>query len=46
VADWCATSPDEVLSFDDVELPEGRLCDELQAEQHFRFDSTVSGAAL
>jgi predicted homoserine dehydrogenase-like protein len=37
---------DEVLSYDDVELPEGRLCDELRAEQRFHFDVTVSGAAV
>jgi predicted homoserine dehydrogenase-like protein len=37
---------DELLSYDDVELPEGRLCDELRAEQRFHFDVTVSGAAV
>lgn len=28
---------DEVLGYDDVELPEGRLCDRLRAEQEARF---------
>jgi predicted homoserine dehydrogenase-like protein len=28
---------DEVLTYDDVELPEGRLCDELRAEQNAYF---------
>jgi predicted homoserine dehydrogenase-like protein len=28
---------DEVLTYDDVELPEGRLCDRLRAEQNAYF---------
>jgi len=28
---------DQVLTYDDVELPAGRLCDALRAEQHARF---------
>ncbi len=30
-------SKDEVLSYDDVEIPPGRLCDELRSEQNIRF---------
>ncbi|MDZ8104588.1 MAG: Gfo/Idh/MocA family oxidoreductase [Nostoc sp. DedQUE12a] len=30
-------SRDEVLTYDDVELPEGRLCDQLRAEQNSYF---------
>jgi predicted homoserine dehydrogenase-like protein len=37
---------DEVLTYDDVELPEGRLCDELRSEQQSHFASKVSGAAV
>jgi len=35
---------DQVLTYDDVELPEGRLCDKLRAEQNAYFAST--GAVL
>ena len=37
-------SKDQVLTYDDVELPEGRLCDKLRAEQNAYFAST--GAVL
>lgn len=30
-------SKDQILTYDDVELPEGRLCDELRAEQNTYF---------
>ncbi len=30
---------DQVLTYDDVELPEGRLCDQLRAEQNAYFAS-------
>ena len=32
---------DEVLTYDDVELPEGRLCDKLRAEQNAHFSGQV-----
>ena len=32
-----AVSKDQVLTYDDVELPDGRLCDRLRAEQEARF---------
>jgi predicted homoserine dehydrogenase-like protein len=35
-----AITKDTVLTFDDVELPSGRLCDKLWAEQHARFFGT------
>ena len=31
---------DQILTYDDVELPEGRLCDQLRAEQNAYFAST------
>lgn len=37
---------DQALTYDDVELPEGRLCDELRAEQNAHFErpgAVVSG---
>ncbi|MGH8067553.1 MAG: NAD(P)H-dependent oxidoreductase [Candidatus Entotheonellia bacterium] len=34
---------DEVLTYDAIELPEGRLCDRLWAEQQAYFASTASG---
>jgi predicted homoserine dehydrogenase-like protein len=37
---------DEVLSYDDVELPESRLCDRLRSEQQSHCEPTVSGAAV
>ncbi len=33
-------SKDQVLTYDDVELPEGRLCDQLRAEQNAYFASS------
>ena len=36
---------DEVLTRDDVELPEGRLCDRLRAEQDARFSLEPAAAA-
>lgn len=33
---------DQVLTYDDVELPEGRLCDALRAEQNAYFDQAVA----
>ena len=33
---------DQVLTYDDVELPEGRLCDELRAEQEAYFAPAVA----
>jgi predicted homoserine dehydrogenase-like protein len=46
-----AVAKDTVLTFDDVELPDGRLCDKLWAEQHAHFLGTphsvvVGSAAL
>jgi predicted homoserine dehydrogenase-like protein len=35
---------DHVLSYDDVEVPEGRLCDRLRAEQDLRFFGDVARA--
>lgn len=39
---------DQVLNYDDVEVPEGRLCDELRAEQDARFwgDSAAEDGSL
>jgi predicted homoserine dehydrogenase-like protein len=37
---------DEVLTYDDVELPEGRLCDKLRAEQNEYFAPTKAPAAV
>ena len=34
---------DQVISYADVELPEGRLCDKLRAEQNIHFSSKTSG---
>jgi predicted homoserine dehydrogenase-like protein len=36
---------DQVLAYDDVELPKGRLADELRAEQyaHFSEDGSAAG---
>jgi len=31
---------DQVLTFDDVEVPDGRLCDKLRAEQNAYFASS------
>lgn len=35
---------DRVLTYDDVELPKGRLCDRLRAEQNFRADQNIDFA--
>lgn len=37
---------DQVLTYDDVELPEGRLCDKLRAEQNEYFAPTKAPAAV
>jgi predicted homoserine dehydrogenase-like protein len=37
---------DAVLTYDDVELPEGRLCDKLRAEQNEYFAPTKAPAAV
>jgi predicted homoserine dehydrogenase-like protein len=37
---------DQVLTYDDVELPEGRLCDKLRAEQDAYFASSKTLAAV
>ncbi|MBW4467443.1 MAG: Gfo/Idh/MocA family oxidoreductase [Pegethrix bostrychoides GSE-TBD4-15B] len=37
---------DQVLTYDDVELPEGRLCDKLRAEQNAYFASEAVLAAV
>ncbi|MBO3461313.1 Gfo/Idh/MocA family oxidoreductase [Aetokthonos hydrillicola Thurmond2011] len=39
-------SKDEVLTYDDVELPEGRLCDKLRAEQNAYFAQEKTLAAV
>ncbi|YAF93959.1 MAG: NAD(P)H-dependent oxidoreductase [Nodularia sp. CChRGM 3473] len=39
-------SQDQVLTYDDVELPEGRLCDQLRAEQNTYFASEKVLAAV
>lgn len=37
---------DQVLTYDDVELPEGRLCDKLRAEQNAYFASSKTPATV
>ena len=37
-------SHDEVLRYDDVDLPEGRLVDRLRAEQDERFETRLASA--
>ncbi|MEC4813801.1 MAG: Gfo/Idh/MocA family oxidoreductase [Scytonema sp. PMC 1069.18] len=37
---------DQVLTYDDVELPEGRLCDKLRAEQNAHFFQSKTLAAV
>ncbi len=37
---------DRVLTYDDVELPQGRLCDQLRAEQNSYFAATKTLAAV
>ncbi len=37
---------DAVLTMDDVELPEGRLCDRLRAEQHDVFFRAQKSASV
>jgi predicted homoserine dehydrogenase-like protein len=37
---------DQVLTYDDVELPEGRLCDKLRAEQNAYFASSKTPASV
>ncbi|KOP27355.1 NAD(P)-dependent oxidoreductase [Hapalosiphon sp. MRB220] len=39
-------SKDQVLTYDDVELPEGRLCDQLRAEQNAYFASAKTLTAV
>ncbi|RAM52746.1 MAG: NAD(P)-dependent oxidoreductase [Hapalosiphonaceae cyanobacterium JJU2] len=39
-------SKDQVLTYDDVELPEGRLCDQLRAEQNAYFASSKTLTAV
>ena len=38
-------SKDQVLTYDDVDLPEGRLCDKLRAEQAHYFNLSIAPAA-
>jgi len=44
LSEWCClkrdVSRDQVITYDDVELPEGRLCDELRTEQNAYFAPT------
>ena len=35
-------SKDQVLTYDDVELPQGRLCDKLRSEQNAKFAPSKS----
>ncbi len=39
-------SKDQVLTYDDIELPEGRLCDQLRAEQNAYFASSKTLTAV
>ncbi|MBW4632560.1 MAG: Gfo/Idh/MocA family oxidoreductase [Iphinoe sp. HA4291-MV1] len=39
-------SKDQVLTYDDVELPEGRLCDKLRSEQNAYFTQSKTLAAV
>ncbi|MCP6761571.1 MAG: Gfo/Idh/MocA family oxidoreductase [Fischerella sp. CENA71] len=39
-------SKDQVLTYDDVELPEGRLCDQLRAEQNAYFAASKTLTAV
>ncbi len=39
-------SRDQVLTYNDAELPHGRLCDRLRAEQAERFGQRASSRAL
>jgi predicted homoserine dehydrogenase-like protein len=37
---------DQIITYEDVELPRGRLCDELRAEQVAHFDLCEAPAAV
>lgn len=39
-----AVSKDQAITYDDVELPQNRLCDRLRQEQHDRFHAGVGAA--